>query len=53
VFAAGTVVAMALYGLLAGVVVGRTAHNSVRLAQRLARGTGVFTILIGLIWLLR
>jgi nickel/cobalt transporter (NicO) family protein len=53
VFAAGTVVAMALYGLLAGVVVGRTAHNSVRLARQLARGTGVFTILIGLVWLLR
>jgi sulfite exporter TauE/SafE len=52
-FAAGTVGAMALYGLLAGMVVGRTAHNSVRLARLLARGTGVFTILIGFVWLLR
>ncbi|CAN5895491.1 hydantoin utilization protein A [soil metagenome] len=53
VFALGTIVAMALYGLLAGTIVGRTADNSVRLAQMLARATGVFTISVGLVWLLR
>jgi nickel/cobalt transporter (NicO) family protein len=52
-FAAGTIAAMALYGLLAGFVLGRTARNSVRLAQVLARVTGVFTVGIGLVWLLR
>jgi sulfite exporter TauE/SafE len=53
VFALGTVFAMALYGLFAGFVVGRTADSSVRLARSLARGTGLFTIVIGFVWLLR
>lgn len=53
VFATGTVAAMALYGLLAGAVFGRTAENSTRLARLLARGTGVFTCLIGVVWLVR
>lgn len=53
VFALGTVGAMALYGMLAGMIVGRTAHSSVRLARLLVRATGSFTILIGFVWLLR
>lgn len=52
IFAVGTIAAMALYGLLAGFVVGRTAANSVRLAQLLARATGAFTVVVGMIWLL-
>jgi ABC-type nickel/cobalt efflux system permease component RcnA len=53
IFALGTVAAMALYGLFAGVVVGRTADSSTRLARLLARGTGLFTIVVGCVWLLR
>lgn len=53
VFAAGTIAAMALYGMLAGVVVSRAADSSVRLARRIAQATGAFTILIGCVWLLR
>lgn len=52
-FAIGTVGGMALYGLVAGIVVGRTAASSVRLARLLAHVTGAFTIAIGLVWLLR
>jgi sulfite exporter TauE/SafE len=52
-FAVGTVGGMALYGLLAGYVVGRTADRSVSLARILARVTGAFTIMIGCLWLLR
>jgi hypothetical protein len=44
---------MAMYGLLAGFVVGRTAVSSIRLARLLARVTGVVTIMIGFLWLLR
>jgi nickel/cobalt transporter (NicO) family protein len=53
VFAVGTVVAMGLYGLLAGVVFGRTAGSSVRMAYLLARATGVFTMAVGVVWLVR
>jgi sulfite exporter TauE/SafE len=53
VFAVGTVVAMGVYGLLAGFVVGRSAESSARLGRMLARGTGAFTIVVGLVWLLR
>jgi nickel/cobalt transporter (NicO) family protein len=52
VFAVGTVAAMALYGLFAGLVVGR-ADGSVRFAPLLARGTGIITVAIGLVWLFR
>ncbi|HEX2168380.1 MAG TPA: sulfite exporter TauE/SafE family protein [Longimicrobiales bacterium] len=52
-FAIGTVAGMAVYGLLAGLVLGRAADGSVRLARLLARATGVFTIVIGFVWLLR
>jgi nickel/cobalt transporter (NicO) family protein len=53
VFAIGTIAAMAVYGLLAGMVVGRAAERSVTLARTLARVTGSFTVIVGLIWLLR
>jgi sulfite exporter TauE/SafE len=53
IFALGTIAAMAVYGMLAGLIVGRAADNSVRLARMLARGTGLFTIVIGFVWLLR
>ena len=52
-FAIGTVGAMAVYGLLAGVLADRAAERSVRLARGLARVTGVFTMVIGFVWLLR
>jgi sulfite exporter TauE/SafE len=52
-FAIGTIGGMALYGLLAGLVVGRTAGYSVGLARLLARSTGTVTMLIGFVWLLR
>jgi nickel/cobalt transporter (NicO) family protein len=53
IFAVGTVLAMAVYGLFAGFVVGRSAESSVRLGQLLARGTGVLTVVIGFVWLVR
>ena len=53
VFALGTVAAMAVYALLAGFVLGRTAERSVRMARALARCTGVTTIAVGIWWLLR
>jgi nickel/cobalt transporter (NicO) family protein len=52
-FAIGTILAMAFYGLIAGTIVGRTAESSTRWARLLARGTGVLTIVIGCVWLLR
>lgn len=51
VFAVGTIAAMAVYGLLAGLVVGRAAEGSIRLARTLARVTGAFTVLVGVVWL--
>ncbi|MEX0907197.1 MAG: sulfite exporter TauE/SafE family protein [Gemmatimonadota bacterium] len=53
VFGAGTIAGMAVYGLLAGFVAGRTADRSVRLARLLARVTGGFTMIVGFVWLLR
>ena len=53
VFALGTVAGMAVYGLLAGFVLGRTAERSVRMARALARFTGLITIAVGIWWLLR
>lgn len=52
-FAVGTVAAMALYAFLAGLVVDRAAYRSGRLARLLARFTGVFTVMIGFVWLIR
>jgi sulfite exporter TauE/SafE len=52
-FAIGTIAGMAMYGLLAGLVLGRAADGSARLARLLARVTGVFTMVIGFVWLLR
>jgi sulfite exporter TauE/SafE len=53
IFAVGTIAGMAAYGLLAGFIVGRTAEHSMRLARIVAHVTGVFTIVIGFVWLLR
>jgi nickel/cobalt transporter (NicO) family protein len=53
VFAVGTVVAMGLYGLLAGAIFGRTAGSSLCVAHLLARSTGVFTVAVGVVWLVR
>jgi sulfite exporter TauE/SafE len=52
-FSLGTIGGMAVYGLLAGLVLGRAAESSVRIARLLARGTGAFTMLVGFVWLLR
>lgn len=52
-FAIGTIGGMAMYGLLAGLVVGRTADHSVGLARLIARSTGIVTMLIGFFWLFR
>ena len=52
-FATGTVAGMAMYGLLAGLVVGRAADRSVQVARLVARSTGVVTAAIGGWWLLR
>jgi sulfite exporter TauE/SafE len=53
VFAMGTIAAMALYGMLAGVLVGRAADSSARVGRLIAQATGVFTVCIGCVWLLR
>jgi len=52
-FALGTVAGMALYGLVAGTVFGRSAEHSVRLARGLTRVTGLVTVVIGVVWMLR
>lgn len=52
-FALGTVGGMAAYGLFAGTVAGRTAQSSERMAQLLVRVTGVFTVVIGFVWIFR
>jgi nickel/cobalt transporter (NicO) family protein len=52
-FSLGTIGGMVIYGLLAGWVLGRAAEGSVRLARLIARVTGVFTLVVGFVWLLR
>jgi ABC-type nickel/cobalt efflux system permease component RcnA len=52
-FGIGTAIAMGLYALLAGAVVGGAARRSGRLARRIAMGTGVLTIAVGLFWLVQ
>jgi cytochrome c biogenesis protein CcdA len=51
VFALGTIAAMALYGMLAGLLLAHAAARSVRWARTLARAAGSSTILIGCVWL--
>lgn len=53
VFGIGTAVGMGLYALIAGLVVGRAAFVSERLARGVTRLTGVATIAIGLFWIVR
>lgn len=52
-FAIGTAVAMGLYAMFAGVIAGRAAIRSEKLARGLARLAGVGTIAVGVFWLLR
>lgn len=51
-FAVGTALAMGLYALFAGVIVGRAAERSQGLARSLSFGAGTTTALIGVWWLL-
>ena len=51
VFALGTVGGMALYGMLAGLLVARAVLRSVRWARVLAGAVGVCTVVIGCVWL--
>lgn len=51
VFAFGTVAGMAVYGMLAGLLLGRATARSVRWARVLARVAGISTIVIGCVWL--
>jgi ABC-type nickel/cobalt efflux system permease component RcnA len=53
IFGVGTALGMALYALVAGLIVGRAAFASERLARGLAAFTGAATIAIGLVWVLR
>jgi nickel/cobalt transporter (NicO) family protein len=53
VFAIGTAIGMALYALATGYLAGRAALASERWARKLGQLTGVSTIAIGIIWLLR
>jgi nickel/cobalt transporter (NicO) family protein len=50
-FALGTILAMALYGVMAGFLMGRASTVSLDLARTIARITGAATIVIGVIWL--
>jgi sulfite exporter TauE/SafE len=52
-FALGTVAGMAFYGFIAGTVFGRSAERSVKLARGLTRVTGIATVIIGVVWVLR
>jgi ABC-type nickel/cobalt efflux system permease component RcnA len=52
-FATGTAAGMALYALLVGYLVGRTALAAQRWTGWLGRLTGASTIAIGILWLLR
>lgn len=52
-FAVGTALSMALYALVTGYVMGRAAIVSQRWARWLGQLTGVSTIAIGFVWLLR
>jgi nickel/cobalt transporter (NicO) family protein len=52
-FGIGTAAAMGLYALLAGAVVGGAARRSEALARRIAMGTGILTIGIGLFWIVQ
>ncbi|HSL69482.1 MAG TPA: sulfite exporter TauE/SafE family protein [Longimicrobiales bacterium] len=52
-FALGTALGMGLYALATGWLMGRAAVRSERWARWLGKVTGISTILIGIIWLLR
>ncbi len=52
-FAVGTAIAMALYALVTGYFMGRLAIAAARGARVLGKLTGLGTIIIGILWLLR
>lgn len=52
-FAIGTAVSMTGYALLAGYVAGRAAQATERLGRGIGQLTGVGTIAIGIVWLIR
>jgi len=52
-FAVGTAAGMALYAMLAGLVIGRAAVRSERLARGLGIATGCITMAVGAVWLIR
>jgi nickel/cobalt exporter len=51
-FAAGTAVAMALYAMFAGIIVGRAAVRSERIARVFVLATGIATAALGVAWVL-
>lgn len=50
-FALGTLIAMSLYAMFAGVLVGKAASASQRLARGIAYATGAASAVIGAVWL--
>lgn len=52
-FGLGTGIGMGLYALVAGLVIGRAAFASERLARGIAKTTGIATIAIGVFWMVR
>lgn len=53
VFALGTILAMAAYAVLAGFLVGRASARSRAVGRGIAGATGLVTIAIGAVWLVR
>ena len=52
-FGVGTALAMGLYAMFAGVIMARAAAASGRIGRVLARTAGAFTVVVGMVWLLR
>jgi nickel/cobalt exporter len=52
-FAAGTAVSMSVYALFAGYVAGRATRFAEKLGRAVGQLTGVSTMIIGIIWLVR
>ena len=52
-FALGTAIGMAIYAIVSGYFLKRASERSLRIARVLSRATGLSTVLVGVIWLLR
>jgi ABC-type nickel/cobalt efflux system permease component RcnA len=52
-FAAGTAVSMTLYAVLAGYVAGRATRVAESLGRAVGQFTGIGTIIVGVVWLIR